>query len=116
MLVTRALEEYKKQYGFLKENISQVASLYKAGDKAGAVAVNAQMRDIVITLQERQAVFTDTMNNADFILCLYLDPLRQIPVAILNITYDPIQLCRCIFRRFDNRKMNQALWINFRRL
>jgi len=62
--LTRALQEYKDQYGFLKENISQVASLYKAGDKAGAVAVNAQMRDIVITLQERQAVFTDTMNNA----------------------------------------------------
>lgn len=80
--LTRALEEYKKQYGFLKENISQVASLYKAGDKAGAVAVNAQMRDIVITLQERQAVFTDTMNNASDAL---VDQRVQASTALYTI-------------------------------
>ena len=81
--LTRALEEYKKQYGFLKENISQVASLYKAGDKAGAVAVNAQMRDIVITLQERQAVFTDTMNNASDAL---VDQRVQASTALYTIS------------------------------
>ena len=81
--LTRALEEYKKQYGFLKENISQVASLYKAGDKAGAVAVNSQMRDIVITLQERQAVFTDTMNNASDAL---VDQRVQASTALYTIS------------------------------
>ncbi len=81
--LTRALEEYKKQYGFLKENISQVASLYKAGDKAGAVAVNAQMRDIVITLQERQAAFTDTMNNASDAL---VDQRVQASTALYTIS------------------------------
>ena len=81
--LTRALEEYKKQYGFLNENISQVASLYKAGDKAGAVAVNAQMRDIVITLQERQAVFTDTMNNASDAL---VDQRVQASTALYTIS------------------------------
>lgn len=81
--LTRALEEYKKQYGFLKENISQVASLYKAGDKAGAVAVNAQMRDIVIMLQERQAAFTDTMNNASDAL---VDQRVQASTALYTIS------------------------------
>lgn len=60
--LTQALQEYKDQYDPLKENISQVASLYKAGDKAGAVAMNAQMRDIVVALQEKQAVFAETLN------------------------------------------------------
>lgn len=62
--LTQALQEYKNQYAPLKENIGKVASLYQAGDKAGAVAENAKMRDIVMALQEKQAVFADTLNQA----------------------------------------------------
>ena len=62
--LTQALQEYKSQYDPLKDNINQVANLYKAGDTAGAVAMNAQMRDIVIALQEKQAVFAETLNVA----------------------------------------------------
>ncbi|MDE6365678.1 MAG: methyl-accepting chemotaxis protein [Lachnospiraceae bacterium] len=62
--LTQALQEYENQYGQLRENISQVASLYQAGDKAGSVAMNAQMREIVTALQEKQTIFTDTLNRA----------------------------------------------------
>lgn len=60
----RTLQEYKSQYIPLEENITQVASLYQAGDKQGAVAMNAQMREIVTVMQEKQAVFSETLNLA----------------------------------------------------
>lgn len=39
--LTQALQEYKKQYIPLEENITQVADLYLAGDKESAMTVNA---------------------------------------------------------------------------
>lgn len=60
----RTLQEYKSQYIPLEENITQVASLYQAGDRQGAVAMNAQMREIVTVMQEKQAVFSETLNLA----------------------------------------------------
>ena len=60
----RTLQEYKSQYIPLEENITQVASSYQEGNKEGAVALNAQMRDIVTAMQEKQTVFSETLNLA----------------------------------------------------
>ena len=60
--LTQLLQEYKNQYEPLRETITQIADLYKAGDKAGAAAMNAQMREIVTTMQEKQTAFADTLN------------------------------------------------------
>lgn len=66
--LTQALQEYKKQYAPLKENITQVASLYLAGDKESAIGVNAQMREIVLAMQEKQAIFAETLSNTAHML------------------------------------------------
>ncbi|MDE6984377.1 MAG: hypothetical protein K2O99_07570, partial [Lachnospiraceae bacterium] len=59
--LTRALQEYKNQFAPLEKNIKQIASLYLAGDKESAIASNAQMREIVLAMQEKQAVFAETL-------------------------------------------------------
>ncbi len=61
--LTQALQEYKKQYAPLKENITHVASLYLAGEKESAVTMNAQMREIVLAMQEKQTIFAETLNS-----------------------------------------------------
>ena len=66
--LTQALQEYKKQYSPLKENITQVASLYLAGDKESAAGVNAQMREIVLAMQEKQAIFAETLSDTAQVL------------------------------------------------
>lgn len=66
--LTQALQDYKRQYIPLEENITQVASLYLAGDREGAVALNAQMREIVLAMQEKQAIFAETLNNTAQVL------------------------------------------------
>lgn len=61
--LTQALQEYKKQYIPLEENITQVADLYLAGDKESAMTVNAKMREIVLAMQEKQTIFAETLNS-----------------------------------------------------
>lgn len=62
--LTQSLAEYQNQYETLRETITQIAELYKAGDKEGAGAMNARMRGIVTQMQEKQTVFADTLKHA----------------------------------------------------
>ncbi|MCM1183730.1 MAG: methyl-accepting chemotaxis protein [Roseburia sp.] len=62
--VTQALQEYQTAFAPLEENVSKIASLYLAGDKAGATAESEQLYGIVSAMQEKQTAFADTMNEA----------------------------------------------------
>ncbi len=62
--LTQALQEYRSSFSPLKETVSEVASLYLAGDKAGATERNGGLYAIILALQEKQAAFSDTLNSA----------------------------------------------------
>lgn len=69
--LTQALQEYESQYEPLKDTITQIASLYKAGDREGAMAMNVRMREVVTAMQEKQAVFADTLDQTADVLVDY---------------------------------------------
>ena len=62
--ISMRLEIYKKDLALLEENISETASARLSGDKAGAVASNGKMRDIVMEMQTKQTEFVDALNKA----------------------------------------------------
>ena len=62
--ISMRLEIYKKDLALLEENISETASARLSGDKAGAVASNAKMRDIVMEMQTKQTEFVDALNKS----------------------------------------------------
>jgi len=62
--ISMRLEIYKKDLALLEENISETASARLSGDKAGAVASNGKMRDIVMEMQTKQTEFVDALNKS----------------------------------------------------
>ena len=59
-----ALETYEHKTHVLEENITNTANAFLAGDKAGAVLSNNQMRAIVTELQEYQNTYTELLTQA----------------------------------------------------
>jgi len=58
------LDLYKEHLALLEENILNTANARLSGDKAGAVASNGLMRDIVMEMQTKQTEFVDALNKA----------------------------------------------------
>ncbi len=61
--VTQGLLAYSADMQNLQANITATADKYLAGDVAGAIVENAQMRNIVTALQEKQTAFANTLNK-----------------------------------------------------
>lgn len=59
-----ALITYEEKAHALEENITATANAFLAGDKAGAVASNGQMRNIVTELQEYQNSYTALLTQS----------------------------------------------------
>lgn len=59
-----ALVVYEEKTHALEENITTTANSFLAGDKAGAVASNGKMRDIVMELQEYQNTYTELLTQS----------------------------------------------------
>lgn len=62
--LTQELQEYRNQYETLREEITECASLYTAGDREGASAANSRMQEDAKTIQEKQTAFSDSLNLA----------------------------------------------------
>jgi len=61
--LTAILRKYEELILELETNIQNTVDLYKAGDKAGAVASNTAMRDIVTNLQTQQENFAGELDR-----------------------------------------------------
>lgn len=59
-----ALRAYRSGFAPLKENVSEIAELYLAGDKAGATEKNGELYGIILAMQEKQAAFSEALNTA----------------------------------------------------
>ncbi len=62
--ISMRLDLYKQHLALLEENILATANARLSGDKAAAVASNAQMRDIVMEMQTKQTEFVDALNKS----------------------------------------------------
>lgn len=59
--LTDALAAYEAELLKVENNIKKVAELYLAGDKAGAIAENSNLMNLVMVMQEKQTAFADLL-------------------------------------------------------
>lgn len=62
--ITDAFVQYEAEVSKVEENIKNVAELYLAGDVNGAVAENSKLMELVMTMQEKQTAFADTLASS----------------------------------------------------
>ena len=62
--ITDAFAQYEAEVLKVEANIKNVASLYLAGDVAGAVAENGNLMNLVMVMQEKQTAFADVLASS----------------------------------------------------